>query len=127
MATEAVAQKKWLRVMIKSPVGWKRKFYPRGLQQVPPDLAIALGYDLTSDNTELMQSDEEVDATQLVEKRIAELKLEYFGESGEETNWRPIKELADHYSIPKPAEGGWDEAIEAIAIYEVESGFYPAE
>lgn len=45
--------------------------------------------------------------------REVELMTLYFGESGDESNWRPIKAIADSLGIPKP-DGGWDNAIPLI-------------
>ncbi len=45
--------------------------------------------------------------------RLDELKRLYFGESGDEANWREIQKIAQTLGISKP-EGGWDEAIPLI-------------
>lgn len=118
MATETA----WPKVLIKEPVGWKGQFYPKGLQKVPPDLAQALGYDLNPD--EPAPVDPAITPEQLISDRIDELRLLYFGESGEEANWRPIHQLGQAYGIAKPANG-WDGALEAIATYEQEQGMLP--
>ena len=47
------------------------------------------------------------------EAREAELIGLYFGDSGDQANWRPIKRIADGHSIEKP-DAGWDEAIPLI-------------
>ncbi|MEM9116878.1 MAG: hypothetical protein AAGD09_03235 [Cyanobacteria bacterium P01_F01_bin.56] len=50
--------------------------------------------------------------------RIEELKKLYYGESGTESNWRSIQQIAQPLGISKPDEG-WDEAIPLIAAKEL--------
>ena len=47
------------------------------------------------------------------EQRESELMGLYYGESGDESNWRPIRAIADPLGIVKP-DAGWDEAIPLI-------------
>jgi NADH dehydrogenase/NADH:ubiquinone oxidoreductase subunit G len=54
-----------------------------------------------------------------LDRRNVELNLIYYGESGEEKNWRAIKAIADSYGISKPHDG-WDAAIPLIL--EIEFG-----
>lgn len=80
--------------------GWIRLGWSRDPQQsnTPPD-------PITEDTPN--------SATPTRESRETELLSIYFGESGDQANWRLIKKIADDYGIEKPLDG-WDDAIPLI-------------
>ena len=128
-----------IKITLNQTTGWKGNVYPKGEHFVPDDLARALGHAVTpaidveseevaENHISLPQSDEPVESDPeltAIAARIEELRLTYFGESGDEANWRPIQELGRKYGIEKP-EDGWDESFEVIANYEAENGLLPA-
>jgi hypothetical protein len=76
---------------------------------------LSMGWSKSLPDTQNVQNQIQQKETTQTERQDRENELMdlYYGASGEESNWRAIKSIADSLGIEKPAEG-WEEAIPLI-------------
>lgn len=115
-----------IRVTLKQAQGWKGKFYPAGKAEIPEDLAAALGL---SEHPPEQETAKPAPApppepTTQTDPRAEELNalIQHYQAIYEDGDWQTIKSKAQQAGIQEKPEGGWDEAIPAIAKHELGIG-----